>query len=345
MTAVSKRARKTAEWFSAIAALSLAALLPAGPTSAADYKAAMLLPGSINDQSWNADGYAGLMKIKELGFDTAYTENVEAADHIDAMRDYARRGFKLIIGHSGRFLTAEQRVGPEFPDVQFITAAGSAGFAKNVMSIDFNNRHFACLIGYLAAKMSKTGKIGGVYGLEGLPTTVDHVGSFRICAKKARPDIQVTVLYIMDMEDAASAKEAAFSLIAGGADVVAGQLNAAQIGVIQAAKEKNVFATGRSYSQTAIAPNTVLTNIIEKWPEMYAAAAADVKAGKLSGEFKLYGLDTAGSSGAALGYSPDAAYNPAVPAAVITELDDIKKQIASGALKIEPTREDARGGP
>ena len=58
-------------------------------------------------------------------------------------------------------------------------------------------------------------KIGGVYGLEGLPTTIDHVGSFRICAKKARPDIQVTVLYIMDMEDAASAKEAAFSLIAG----------------------------------------------------------------------------------------------------------------------------------
>ena len=76
----------------------------------------MLLPGSINDQSWNATGYAGLMKLKELGYEVAYSENVPAADHVEAMRDYARRGFKIVIGHSGRFLSAAQRVGPEFPD-------------------------------------------------------------------------------------------------------------------------------------------------------------------------------------------------------------------------------------
>ena len=29
---------------------------------------------------------------------------------------------------------------------------------------------------------------------------------------------------------------------------------------------------------------------------------------------------------------------------IIAELDDVKQQIASGAMKIEPTREDARGG-
>ncbi|MDB5397946.1 MAG: family transporter substrate-binding protein [Rhodospirillales bacterium] len=344
MIGTSQRRCKTTWCSWAFVALAVAITLAASSSSAADYKAALLLPGSINDQSWNADGYAGLTKIKELGFETAYTENVDAADHVDAMRDYARRGFNIIIGHSGRFLTAEERVGAEFPNVQFITAAGSAGFGKNVSSIDFNNRHFACLIGYLAAKMSKTGKIGGVYGLEGLPTTIDHVGSFRICAKKARPNIQVTVLYISDMEDAASAKEAAFSLIAAGADVVAGQLNAAQTGLIQAAKEKNVFVTGRSYGQTAISPENVLTNIIEKWPEMYAAAAEDVKAGKLSGAFRVYGLDTPDATGAALGYLPDVPYNKAVPASVIAELDDVKQQIASGAIKIEPTREDARGG-
>jgi basic membrane protein A len=69
-----------------------------------------------------------------------------------------------------------------------------------------------------------------------------------------------------------------------------------------------------------------------------------VKAGKLSGAFRVYGLDTPDATGAALGYLPDVPYNKAVPASVIAELDDVKQQIASGAMKIEPTREDARGG-
>ena len=33
------------------------------PALAGGERAAMLLPGGINDQSWNQDGYAGLMKI------------------------------------------------------------------------------------------------------------------------------------------------------------------------------------------------------------------------------------------------------------------------------------------
>src|SRR2546422_6189478 len=72
-------------------------------------KVAMLLPGSVNDQSWNAAGYAGLLKLKDTGMEIAYSENVQAADHVEAMKDYARRGFSPVIGHSGRFLSAAQR--------------------------------------------------------------------------------------------------------------------------------------------------------------------------------------------------------------------------------------------
>jgi basic membrane protein A and related proteins len=314
------------------------------PALAGGDRAAMLLPGGINDQSWNQDGYAGLLKIKQLGFDVAYSENVSVADHVEALRDYARQGYKLIIGHSGRFLSAEQRVGPAFPAVQFITGAGSAGSGKNVLSIDFNNRHFGCLLGVLSAGMTKSGRIAGVYGLEGLPTTVDQAGSFRICAKKARPAVEVTLLYVMDMEDASSAREAAFSVIAAGADVVVGQLNAGHVGLLQAAKERNAFVTGRSAAHTAIAPDQVLTNVIEKWPEMYEAAAKDVAAGKISGGYRVYGLDTAASSGADLRYSAEQAYNKKVPAALIAEMDVWKRRLAQGTLVVAPTREDAHGG-
>lgn len=314
------------------------------PAFAGKDRAAMLLPGGINDQSWNQDGYSGLMKIKQLGFEVAYSENVSVADHVEALRDYAGQGYTLIIGHSGRFLSAEQRVAPAFPAVQFITGAGSAGYGKNVLSIDFNNRHFGCLLGVLAAGVTKSGKIAGVYGLEGLPTTVDQAGSFRICAKKARPAVEVTLLYVMDMEDASAAREAAFSVIAAGADVVVGQLNAGHVGLLQAAKERNVFVTGRSSAHTAIAPGQVLTNIIEKWPEMYEAAAKDVAAGKISGGYRVYGLDTPASSGAELRYSGEQAYNTKVPTALIAEINIWKQKLAQGSLVLAPTREDAHGG-
>ena len=80
------------------------------------------------------------------------------------------------------------------------------------MSIDWNNAQFGCQLGVLAARMSKTHKVAGVYGLQGVPNITAQAGGFRICAR--RPARKSAILYIKDMEDAAEAKEAAFSLIA-----------------------------------------------------------------------------------------------------------------------------------
>lgn len=315
-----------------------------GPVLAQN-KAAMLLPGSINDQSWNAQGYAGMVKLRDMGLEIAYSENVQPADHIEAMKDYARRGFSPVIGHSGRFLSAAQRVSPEFDHTLFIVGSGSAGFGKNVTSIDFDNTQFGFLMGVLAARMSKTGKVGSVNSLEGLPNVVAQVGGFRQGFKSVRPDGEVKVIYIQSMEDAAAAKEAAYALIGGGADFVTGKLNAGHAGIIQAAKDKNVYASGRSFGHAAIAPDSVLTNIIEKWPDMYAATVADLRGGKNpGGQYLLYGLNTPGSTGAELRYASDREFNRIVPASVISELDGLKKKFASGELKLKVTREDARGG-
>lgn len=327
-----------------MAAAALVGAVMAGPANAEE-KAAFLFPGSINDQSWNSQGYAGAEKLKSVGWKIAYSENVSAADMVEALRDYARQNYPVVIGHTGRFLSAAQRVGPDFPKTLFIVGSGSGGAGNNVASIDYNNTQFGYLMGVLAARMSKTGKIGSVNGLEGLPNVVAQVGGFRKGAKSVNPNIEVKVIYIKNMEDAAEAKEAALSLIAGGADFVFGKLNAAQSGIIQAAKEKGVYASGRSFGHTAIAPDNVLTNIVEKWSDMYSSAAiAASKGEKVGGKLQMYGFDTPGSTGADLRYSKDSAFNPKVPAAVIAELDALKKKFASGDLKVAVSREDARGG-
>src|SRR5580693_2222637 len=325
-----------------LAGVSLALALVGASAAHAEDKAAILLPGSANDQSWNALGYSILLSLKSHGFTTAYTENVTDADEAEAMRDYANHGFGIVMGHSGRFVSAMEQVAPDFPKTQFIAVSGNEGQPPNVMSIDWNNAQFGCQLGVLAARMSKTHKVAGVYGLEGVPNITAQAGGFRICAAKA--GAAVTILYIKDMEDAAEAKEAALSLIAQGADVITGKLNAAETGLVQAAKEKKVYVTGRGFDQTKIAPDLVLTNIIEDWPGMFGKTADQVKGGKLFGTFVQYGYDTAPVTGAKLEYLEGKVFNPIVPEAVVKELNDLAAQFASGAMKIAPTVNDARSG-
>jgi basic membrane protein A and related proteins len=325
-----------------LAGVSLVVVMGCAPTAHAEDKAAILLPGSANDQSWNALGYSILKSLEPHGFKTANSENVSDADEAEALRDYANQGYEIVMGHSGRFVSAMEQVAPDFPKTQFIAVSGNEGKAPNVMSIDWNNAQFGCQLGHLAARMSKTGKVGGVYGLQGVPNITAQAGGFRICAEKA--GAKVSIIYIKDMEDAAEAKEAAFSLIAGGADVITGKLNAAEAGLVQAAKEKKVYATGRGPDQTKIAPEAVLTNIVEDWPAMFGSTADQVKSGKLFGTFVQYGYDTAPVTGATLEYEAGKAFNPIVPAAVVKELDDMAAQFKTGALKITPTEQDARSG-
>ncbi len=320
-------------------------VLTASPRSAiAQEKAAFLFPGSINDQSWNAQGYQGVEKLKSLGWEVVHSENVQAADMVESMRHYSRRKFDVVIGHSGRFLSAAQRVGPDFPNTLFIVGSGAAGSGNNVASVEYDNAQFGFLLGVLAARMTKTNKIGSISGLEGLPTVVAQVGAFRKGAMSVRPTIEVKVIYLQSMEDPASAKEAALSLIAGGADVISGKLNAGQAGIIQGAKERGVFATGRSLGHTQIAPENVLINVVEQWADMYAAAVQQNKTSKLGGKFVVYGLESQGTTGAQLRYSKEREFNTVVPAEVVAELEQIKRQFASGRLKITVTRQDARGG-
>lgn len=327
-----------------VAFIATIALTASPLVAIAQEKIAFLFPGSINDQSWNAHGFQGVEKLKSLGWEVAYSENVQAADMVESMRHYSRRKFTVVVGHSGRFLSAAQRVGPDFPNTLFLVGSGASGSGNNVASVEYDNAQFGYLLGVLAARMTKANKIGFVGGLEGLPTVVSQVGAFRKGAMSVRPNIEVKVIYLQSMEDPAAAKEAALSLIVGGADVIGGKLNAGQVGIIQAAKERGVFATGRSLGHTQIAPESVLVNVVEQWADMYATAIQQSKSTKLGGKYLLYGLDSKGTTGAQLRYSQEREFNTMVPAHVMAELEQIKRQFASGQLKITVTRQDARGG-
>ena len=58
------------------------------PTPALAFKVAIVLPGTITDESFCQSGYEGLKLIeKELGAEIAYSERVSEADQVENIRD------------------------------------------------------------------------------------------------------------------------------------------------------------------------------------------------------------------------------------------------------------------
>ena len=81
------------------------------------FKVAYLPCGRVNDQSWSQAGYEGVVAAKkELGVETSYSESVPPADIEAAARDYASRGYNLVLLHCATFMDAGLKVAKDFPE-------------------------------------------------------------------------------------------------------------------------------------------------------------------------------------------------------------------------------------
>jgi simple sugar transport system substrate-binding protein/basic membrane protein A len=55
--------------------------------------------------------------------------------------------------------------------------------------------------------MSKSGKVGSVAGLEGLPNMIARMGAFRLGVKSVEPAAEVKIICLRSMEDPAAAEK------------------------------------------------------------------------------------------------------------------------------------------
>src|SRR5207237_1589536 len=70
----------------------------------APLRVALLTPGPIPDQSWNAGAYAGLMRIKDsLGAQVSHIQTKTPADFEENFRQYGAQGYDLVFGHGFEF--------------------------------------------------------------------------------------------------------------------------------------------------------------------------------------------------------------------------------------------------
>ncbi|MEM3507049.1 MAG: BMP family protein [Candidatus Bathyarchaeia archaeon] len=305
-------------------------LPPPAPTPK-KIKVALVLPGRIDDLSWNYMAYQGLMMAKkDFDIDVAYSEMVAIADAERVIRDYAAAGYNLVWVHDFLMGDALFKVAPDFPDTAFVWGCGYKGQEPNVAYADAYPHEAAYLAGMLAAGMSKKNKIGIVAAYD-IPILISVVHSIKEGAKALKPEIMVFETWTMDWEDASKAKEATLSQIDAGADVIISLGDGMGYGVIDACKERRVWVIGAQVDQHERAPDLMLTSIL--WGQEYNIYNA-IK-DYIEGNFKPNKFYVQSISRGGPGLAPYHELENAIPSDLKEKIEKTKQDIIAGKLVIE----------
>jgi basic membrane protein A len=247
--------------------------------SGEQFKVALLTPGPISDQSWNAGAYQGLMRIRDsLGAQVSHIQTKTPAEFEENFRQYGAQNYALVFGHGFEYQDPAKRVAPEFPKTIYVTTSGSTS-GPNLAGITFGFTDASYLAGILAASMTKSNKLGVIGGQE-LPPVVESFKAFERGAKTINPSVKVVSSYIGNWDDVSAGKEQALAQLAQGVDVIFQNADAAGLGVFQAAREhKGAFVIGSNSNQNAVAPDVTLGSVVIDLPLAFLKIAKEVKAG------------------------------------------------------------------
>ena len=317
-----------------VAILSLLAILacekPAQTPSTAAHplKVALLTPGSVNDNGWNAIAYEGLLRVqKELGAQISYQETKTPAEFDEAFRSYGAKGFDLAFGHGFEFQDAALKAGKEYPKTIFITTSGRS-VAPNVSPMVFQLEQATYLLGIIAARESKTGKAGLVGGIK-LPSIDSTFIAFKAGAKSVNPKFEVKEIYTGNFDDLGAARLATLSLINAGCDFVFHQANEAGRGVFQACSERNIRCFGSNKTQNDLAPNVILASAVLDVPSAFVYMARTVRDHQFQPH--IYWL---GANEGIVSLVWNDRLKSTISPATVAEVDKVEKEIRTGALKV-----------
>lgn len=287
---------------------------------------ALILPGVITDESWNYTAYQGLMQLKDEGYEVSYVENTDTSNCESVAMNYVSEGYSLVIAHGSQFGDAMIRVAESYPD-NFFFVYGKApvdNYPANIGFVDtaVYTATYAC--GYLAAKMSKTGVIGYIGGTESAGQ-LSMKNGYKQGALAANPSINVLTIMTGNTDDTALGKESALSMIDQKADVIMHAADTTGLGVIEACVEKNVYVIGYGSDQHDLAPDQMLTSVVEIVPPVIASQVNRIKDGTFGGVYK---------PGLGVGVEL-AALSSVIPADIATEVNGIVSSIIDGTTVVQ----------
>lgn len=249
--------------------VSVMVVAPALAKSPGEYKMVLLLPGSIDDQSWNATNYAGLLAANEaLGTNIEYVENVQPSSYESTMRNYAQRGYDLVMAAGTQFDEAAQRVAKSYPDTTFTVINGMIAAEPNLKPVLPKEYEASFLAGIIAGYTTETGKIGIVGGFPN-KLMIRLLNTYEWGARLIKPELEVNRSYANSWSNVSLGNQMANSMIDNGADVLFFYANEVGLGAIKAASDRGVKYVGFASNQNGVAPGTVVASVYFEFEGLY----------------------------------------------------------------------------
>jgi len=333
---------------SIIAASALVAGVAVAPAAQAATKQKVCVAldtGGINDKSFNQTSYAGALAAKTKGYASSveYLPAKSPADYVPNLKSFVDKKCTLIIGVGYTLSDAIKTSAAANPGIKYAIVDDASG-AANVKGITFKTDENSFLIGYLAAGMSKTGKVA-TYGGIALPTVTIFMEGFARGVEyyndvKSK-NVQVlgwntatkTGTFLGSFVDSTKALATSVAFEQQGADVifpVSGGMQEVTAGNSLKSKKSNVIwvdaavmATGAKFA--SVTPVSALKGLNEG----VLATVKEAFDGKFTNTKYVGTLKNKG-----VGYVITPAWSKKIPASLLNEVKDLGADIAGGWVPV-----------
>ncbi|MBE3599546.1 MAG: BMP family ABC transporter substrate-binding protein [Limnochordaceae bacterium] len=331
-------------------ALGLAALaltLAVGSASAAKIRVGQVTDvGGIDDKSFNATAWKGVLEaIDKLGVEGRYLESQQQTDYAKNIQEFVSQKYDLIVTVGFLLGDATKEFAQRYPQQKFAIVDFSYEPAlPNVLGLTFATDQAAFLAGYLAAGMTKTGKVGTFGGIAIPPVTIFMRGFEagvtyynQVKGKNVRvlgwTSATGKGLFTGNFESTDDGRRFAESLFDEGADIVMPVAGPVGLGSAAAARDRKRMIIGVDTDWYVSAPeyrSTYLTSVVKNMDVAVFDAIKAVQSGSFKGGTYVGTLANGG-----VGIAPFHEYEEKVPASLKQELEQVKAKLVSGEISVD----------
>jgi basic membrane protein A len=303
--------------------------------------------GGRGDKSFNDSAAVGLDEAKKnFGVSGDNVRELSArsgetdTDRATRLELLAKSGFNPIVAVGFAYAPALKQVAPKYPDVKFgiVDATPDDVKAPNVTNLTFAEEQGSFLVGAAAALKTTSGTVGFIGGCS-VPLIAKFEAGYKAGVEAAKPGTKVVSKYLSTPQqncsgfnDPAAGQESAKGMYDGGADIVYAAAGGSGSGVFTAAAAANKKAIGVDSDQYLSADpavqKTIMTSMIKRVNVAVLRFLTDAKDGKFKAGQEVFDLKVDGVGYATSGGQVDD---------IKSKLDDYKKQIVDGSVKVPTT--------
>ncbi|MEA3459339.1 MAG: BMP family ABC transporter substrate-binding protein, partial [Chloroflexota bacterium] len=317
--------------------------------------------GGIDDKSFNATAWKGIQDaINQFGVEGKFLESQQQADYAKNIQQFLTEDLDLIVTVGFLLGVDTAKAAIANPDTNFAIVdyaypdcwpgaepgkdCGSDEELPNVLGLTFATDEAAFLAGYLAAGMTKTGKVGTFDGIK-LPTTTIFMRGMEAGIKYYNQNHGTSVellgwdtatdegLFTGNFESTDDGRRFGESLMDEGADIIMPVAGPVGLGTAAACKERGTMMIGVDTDWYVSAPEfkeVYLTSVLKNMDVAVFDAVKDVLDGTFKGGTYLGTLANDG-----VGIAPFHVFESKVPADLKAEIEQARADLIAGTITVD----------